>query len=115
MTSIELTDERGDMEQIAKLHCNGNLSKYVRDLIWKNHKGIKNKEKTNNTIILYQTIMFLFLGLTLSLYALSQITPIEFLTNLAIFCLAFSGLLIFIYAIMFFNRNHKLTKQAVIE
>ena len=107
MTSIELMDERADMEQIAKIHSNGNLSKYIRDLIWKDHKGIETREKTHNKIALFQIIMFLFLGLTLSLFALSLITPLLILTNMAVLCLALSGMLSFVYAVLVFIKNKK--------
>ena len=105
MTSIELEEkERGDMELIAKQHSGGNISKYIRDLIWDDHQKQlheqqiqKTDKKTffmQNTIFLVISATFLILGFSLQL---------NILDSIAISLLVISGLLIIILVVL----NHK--------
>lgn len=96
MASIEL----GETEGIAKQYSNGNISKFIRDLIMNYHHQQNKKQEiqeTNKKQTLFQSIMFFIMGITFLTTAVSQIINITILTTTSIYLLIFSGLLLMYY------------------
>ena len=113
MTSLEL----GETEEIAKQYSNGNISKFIRDLIMNyHHKQMKKTQehKTSKKIFLFQNSMFLFLGFTFLVVAINAVTSLNVITFLAVACLFLSGTFSFLYAIIGFIISNKI-KEVVVE
>ena len=110
VTTIELQDERADMEEIAKIYSNGNQSKYIRDLIWKEHKKNQEIQKIDNRMFFFQCIMFVLLGFTFMIFAVS--TFIDFLMTISISLLFLSGFVLFFFVVI--NYKSRKTQKEVI-
>ena len=113
MTNLTLDET----EEIAKQYCNGNLSKFIRDLIMDYHhrkqQGKQEEEKTDNKISIFQNTMFLFLGVALLLFGMSQVVPIDILTIIATSFLLLSGFFLFLYAVTNILKNKKTSKAVI--
>lgn len=100
MTSIEL----GETERIANQYCNGNLSKFIRDLVMNyHHKQTQKqeKQKTEKKMFFMQNIMFMVISATFLILGLSL--QIDLLNSIAITLLIVSSSLIMILVVL----NHK--------
>ena len=115
MVSVELVDERADMEQIGKQYCNGNLSRHLRNLIWNHHKNIQTIQKTEQRQNFFQTAMFLFLGVTLLTLAASQIFNIDQLVTINLSLLIFSGIIIIIYVLTNYKKIEIETNEVIMK
>lgn len=100
MTSIEL----GETERIANQYCNGNLSKFVRDLVMDYHHRQTQKQelqKTDKKMLFMQNTIFLVISATFLVLGFSL--QLNILDSIAISLLVISGLLIIILVVL----NHK--------
>jgi len=105
MASLELKET----EEIAKQYSNGNMSKFVRDLIREYHHKqlrIQEVEKNDNKVLFFQNIMFIFLGVTFLIFALSSIMDYLLVFNMAL--MVISGLLLIIYVLLNVNQHMKI-------
>lgn len=100
VNTVEFVDERGDMERLARQYSDGgNVSRFVRNLIWDYHMQ---QQKENSVVVrqnVFQTIMFLFLAITLIIFGLSQWFVVEIITIVNVALLLFSGIIILIYVL----------------
>ena len=104
MTSVTLEDERGDSETIAKMYNNGNISKFIRDLIWNYHYKriqIQIAKKTDNKIFLVQNTVFLFISA--SFIALGLSLKVDIVSSITVSLLVISAVLLVLLVII----NHK--------
>lgn len=108
MTNVELKDEDGDTEALAKLYNDGNISKSLRVAMREYHHRRQHNQKVDSKVFFFQSIMFMFLGSTFLLYAISIMLPLDILTILAVACLVLSGIFSFLFAIMNIIRKRKL-------
>jgi len=97
--------------EIAKQYSNGNLSKYIRDLIRNDHykrMKIQKIQETDKKIVLFQNFMLILLGVTFLILAMSIIINIDILTYVAMVCLFLSGITSFLHAFFNLQRNKKI-------
>lgn len=101
MVSVEL----GDLEPVALKNCNGNLSKYIRELVSQDN----NKKIESNRIYLLQLLCFLFLGITLFVFAID--ISIELPTLLLNSLMIFSGILLIMFSLFSYKRSRSIKME----
>lgn len=109
MTSIEL----GEAEQIASQYCNGNLSKFIRDLVMDYHHKrtqIQETKKTDNRAFLVQNTVFLFISA--SFIALGLSLKIDIVSSIAVSLLVISAVLLILLVIIN-HKKHRLINRGI--
>lgn len=95
MVSIEL----GDMEHIAQKYCDGNLSRYLRQLIQQDHLLHTTQQKNSITLFLFQFIIYSSIGLTFLVISFSLIFPILIVATLILSFI--SGIVLLLYGTIY--------------
>ena len=108
-TSIRLGDAETLAQKNADLRCNGNLSEYLRLLIFNDDKQIKIEQKTNEKIKILQYLSFSFLGVFFIILAVN--TSIDIPTTIQITIFLFAGVLFLFLSLMTYQTNKKIKKE----